>query len=110
MVSVLALRHRERDPVSGKEGLCSCIHYEHPRGGHVEIPPEGAVSSFNKAVMERIFSCPCELFFCHDTLQFDDYSRYDNRIFDPAHKLEHHKTVFPKDLERARALGRMLVS
>ena len=71
---------------------------------------KGAVSSFNKAVMERIFSCPCELFFCHDTLQFDDYSRYDNRIFDPAHKLERHKTVFPKDMERAKALGRMLVS
>ena len=38
------------------------------------------------------------------------YSRYDNRIFDPAHKLERHKTVFPKDMERAKALGRMLVS
>ena len=44
---------------------------------------KGAVSSFNRAVMERIFSCPCELFFCCDTLQFEDYAKYDNRIFDP---------------------------
>ena len=81
-----------------------------PEAALPRFPLKAAVSSFNKSNMERIFSCPCELFFCHDTLQFDDYSRYDNKVFDPAHKLERHRTVFPKDMERAEALGRMLVS
>lgn len=74
------------------------------------FPHKNSVISNNKTFMERIFSCPCEVFCCFDTLQFDDYSKYDNEMFDPVHKMERHKTVFPQDMERARAFGRQLVS
>ncbi len=66
--------------------------------------------NFNKRVNERVFSCPCHVFLSFDTKQFDDYSKYDNEMFDPAHKEERFRTVFPKELERARALGRELAS
>lgn len=63
-----------------------------------------------KGVMERLFKGPCELFLCMDTKQFKDYSRYDTDYFDVPAKLKRHEEVFPKELERAYAMGASLVS
>ena len=41
----------------------------------------------------------------NDTYQFDDYSKYDTSLFDPVHKAQVRDTQFPKDCERAFALG-----
>ncbi len=68
------------------------------------------VMDLSRANMEGIFSCPCTVFSCCDTRQFDDYSMYDNEMFDPAAKVRRHREVFPGEVEKARALGRQLVS
>ncbi|MGN0179846.1 MAG: flavodoxin family protein [Monoglobaceae bacterium] len=44
-----------------------------------------------------------------DTYQYGDYSKFESGIFDPQHKLEVHNSQFPKDCERAYALGAELV-
>ncbi len=60
-----------------------------------------------KGVMERLFG-PCEVFLSCDTKQFKDYSKYDTDIFDVPAKLKRHEEIFPKELERAFALGAAL--
>ena len=45
-----------------------------------------------------------------DTMQFDDYSKYSSEMFDGAAKRARHETEFPKDCERAFALGKKLAS
>lgn len=55
---------------------------------------------FGKDTIEQHFAC--------DTLQFDDYSRYDAPMFDPTHKRTVHETQFPRDLENARLVGQRL--
>jgi len=44
-----------------------------------------------------------------DTLQVKDYSRYNWTMFNPAAKQERHETVFPKEQEKAFALGAQMV-
>lgn len=75
-----------------------------------DIPAYGKdkVIGVAKGVMERLFA-PCEVFLCTDTKQFDDYSKYEVDYFDVPAKLKRHEEVFPKDLERAFALGQRLV-
>ena len=79
--------------------------------------PESAFEAFGvdsavrfvPAMMERIFGS-CEKLLVADTLQFDDYSKYENRLFDPEAKARRHKEAFPLDETKAYALGRRLVS
>lgn len=52
---------------------------------------------------------PSEVLYSFDTLQFNDYSRYDADRFDPAHKAQVHQTQFQSDLEKAYQLGLRLV-
>jgi hypothetical protein len=52
----------------------------------------------------------CELMLCTDTLQYDDYDRYDSEAFDGKAKLKRHKEVFPEDCKRAFELGVRLTS
>ncbi len=40
-----------------------------------------------------------------DTLQVQDYSKYNMSFFDPQHKQKVHETQFPKDLEQAFQMG-----
>ncbi len=75
-----------------------------------QFPVKNGLIQMNKASMETLFDCPCTVFLCHDTKQFDDYSRYDSELFDAEAKDRRHREVFPKELEKARALGRQLVS
>ena len=44
-----------------------------------------------------------------DTYQFDNYADYVCTMFDEGHKAAVRKTQFPKDLERAFELGKLLI-
>jgi hypothetical protein len=46
--------------------------------------------------------------YSYDTKQFADFSKYNCDLFDEKHKIEVHETQFPKDLEKAFALGKKL--
>ncbi len=60
-----------------------------------------------RGFMERTFG-HCETLLATDTLQFDDYSQYENTLFDPDAKLRRYREVFPQDEARARELGRRM--
>ena len=51
---------------------------------------------------------PAELLYAFDTLQFDDYDRYEVNTFDPAKKTARRREVFPEDLEKAYRMGQEL--
>lgn len=44
-----------------------------------------------------------------DTLQVNDYSKYDWTMFDPEAKKKRHEAVFPEKIEQAKALGARMV-
>ena len=60
--------------------------------------------SITKTALERHFGT-CELLLCTDTLQFDDYSKYESEMFDTEAKIKRHAEVFPNDCKRAFELG-----
>jgi multimeric flavodoxin WrbA len=60
--------------------------------------------SITKTALERHFGT-CELLLCTDTLQFDDYSKYESEMFDTEAKIKRHAEVFPNDCRRAFELG-----
>ncbi len=47
-----------------------------------------------------------KLYGSYDTLQFDDYTKYQAAIFDEQHKKKIHEEIFPKDLLAAYEIGR----
>ncbi len=67
-------------------------------GQHIEI---------SRGFMERTFG-HCETLLATDTLQFDDYSKYENTLFDPDAKQRRYREVFPQDEARACELGRRM--
>lgn len=50
----------------------------------------------------------CETLYAYDTMQFKDYSKYVNNMFDPEHKKESNEIQFPKDMKRAYELGQRI--
>ncbi len=56
------------------------------------------------------FIGPTDTLFAGDTLQVDDYSRYDWTIFDPKAKKARHESVFPEKLAQARKAGERIVT
>ena len=59
--------------------------------------------------VEMVFG-PCEVLNSYDTLQFDDYDKYDNSRFDPIAKMKRNREVFPQDEAMAMDLGRRLLN
>jgi len=57
-----------------------------------------------KQMLER-FVGPTKIMIYGNTLQVDDYSKYDWTIFDPAHKKNLHEEVLPLKLKEAYELG-----
>jgi hypothetical protein len=74
--------------------------------------PEKALAEFGydttlnalAGLMKRIFG-HCESLVSTDTLQFEDYSKYDATLFDENAKKRRREEVFPKDCEKAFAMG-----
>lgn len=54
------------------------------------------------------FVGPAEILCCGDTLQVDDYSRYDWTMFDPKAKKAHHDETFADYLVKAYSIGSKL--
>ena len=55
------------------------------------------------------FVGPTRILISSDTLQTQDYSRYNWTMFDPEHKKARHETVFPEDRKKSFALGAEMV-
>ncbi len=53
---------------------------------------------------------PTKIMICGDTLQVNDYSKYDWTMFDPEAKKRRHDEVFPMEKEKAFSLGAEMVS
>ncbi len=62
-----------------------------------------------KMALETIFG-ECEVLLSTDTLQYNDYDKYEHEIFNKEEKIKRHKEVFPLDCERAFELGRTMAS
>lgn len=62
-----------------------------------------------RMLMAFIFG-DCEVLTAYNTLQFDDYSKYDANSFDVNKKHKDRKESFPKELKEAYELGKRLVS
>ena len=52
----------------------------------------------------------CELLLSKDTLQYDDYDKYESAMFDKEAKAKRHAEVFPQDCKRAFQLGVRMAS
>jgi len=65
--------------------------------------------SNTKMSLETIFG-ECEVLLSTDTLQYNDYDKYEHEIFDKDKKIKRHKEVFPLDCQRAFDLGRRIAS
>jgi multimeric flavodoxin WrbA len=65
--------------------------------------------AMTKWALETTFG-ECELMLCTDTLQYEDYDRYESEAFDGTAKLKRHKEVFLMDCKRAFDLGVRLAS
>jgi multimeric flavodoxin WrbA len=63
----------------------------------------------NERFLERVFG-HSESLFSFDTLQFEDYSKVDQHVFDPQKKAARHKEYFPQDCEQAFEMGRRLAA
>jgi len=74
-------------------------------------PQEGFHKALNDLVVRTMgaFVGPTELIEANDTLQFDDYSKYDASMISEEHKRRRHEEVFPQDLKRAYELGQRLL-
>lgn len=66
----------------------------------------GYAVNFNRyeAALSRIFG-ESEYMCCHDTYQFDDYSKVLATRFDPVKKAKRREEIFPVDCQRAFELG-----
>ncbi|MDR0861368.1 MAG: flavodoxin family protein [Oscillospiraceae bacterium] len=74
-------------------------------------PQEGFHTTLNESVVTTMsrFIGPTELIEANDTLQFDDYSKYDAAMFNVAAKQKRHEEHFPLDLQRAFDVGKKAV-
>lgn len=98
-----------KPPLSPRKKATALIYTMNVREDQIAEYGQNVIIDKAKELMERQFA-PCEVLLSCDTLQFDDYSKYDTDMWDEAAKRERHETVFPQDLEKAFVLGQRLVS
>jgi len=67
----------------------------------------GAQFTLTELILARVFGSS-ETLLVTDTLQFDDYSKYESSAFDPAAKARRRREVFPGDCEKAFGMGKRL--
>ena len=67
------------------------------------------IFSMTKMMLERHFGA-CELLLSTNTLQYDDYDKFESEIFDKEAKVKRHAEVFPEDCKRAFELGVRMAS
>lgn len=77
----------------------------------MNAPFENFHKELNESLVKIMnsFIGPAELLEATNTLQFDDYSKYDVPMFDVEAKHKRHKEVFPQDLQNAFNMGKRAV-
>lgn len=93
-----------KPPLAPKKKATALIFTMNCREDQIEEYGMHTIISRAKWLMEREFA-PCEIFLSCDTLQFDDYSQYDNDLWDVPAKQKRHKEIFPQELKQAYELG-----
>lgn len=53
---------------------------------------------------------PTKIMICGDTLQVDDYEKYNWTVFDAEAKRARHEEIFPKEMEKAFSLGEKMLN
>lgn len=104
-----ALYTRHKPPLSPAKKATALLYTMNVKESEMAVYGKDKTVGRAKVVMESLFG-PCEVFICEDTKQVRDYSRYEVDIYDPVEKDRRHREVFPRDLERAFALGVKLAS
>ena len=56
------------------------------------------------------FVGPVKTMICGNTLQVNDYDRYNGTMFDPEAKKARHEAVFPAEQQKAFALGAQMIT
>jgi Multimeric flavodoxin WrbA len=98
----------KRPPLSPLKKATALLYTMNVREEEMEKYGKSTVIGLAKTVMEHLFA-PCELFFCTDTMQVEDYSKYEMDMWDAEAKSRRHQDIFPLDLERAFDMGARLV-
>lgn len=82
----------------------------------MNVPPEIMEQNSYRTNLEKVLnfaslvfrSSSPQMLYVHDTLQFDDYSKYESAMFDAQHKLLMRETRFKDDLARAFEMGKKM--
>lgn len=98
-----------KPPLSPRKKATALVYTMNVREDELATYGKNVIIDRAKWLMEKQFA-PCEILLSCDTLQFEDYSKYNTDMWDEKAKRERHKTVFPQELEKAFALGERLVS
>lgn len=62
--------------------------------------------SMSQVLIKRTFSSSEDVLYVYNTFQFDDYSKYIMKVFDPEEKKQYRDEHFPIDCQNAYNLGR----
>jgi hypothetical protein len=68
------------------------------------------LGAMEASIQRTLCNDPVRSLYVTDTMQFDDYAKYEITGFDGNKKLERRETEFPKDCQKAREIGALLVS
>ena len=102
----------ERKSLVGKKIACGLILTMNvPRHMMVRLHynrPDGAFGLIQRFLGH--FYGSCEMLCACDTYQFDNYADYVCTMFDAGHKAEMREKQFPKDLQKAFDLGKLLIN
>ena len=63
-----------------------------------------------EAAVERILGVEPIKHYVYNTLQFDDYSKFESSIFSESDKKSYHEATFEKSLNEAYQIGQQLVA
>ena len=98
------LYSNKKPPLSPRKKQVVLLYTMNVKEEDMEAYGKTAMVNLAKGYMERLFG-PCAVFLCTDTKQVPDYSKYEMDMWDAEAKEKRHREVFPRDLDRAFALG-----
>lgn len=96
-----------KPPLSPRKKNTALIYTMNVREDEISLYGKNVIIDRAKWMMEKQFA-PCEVLLSCDTLQFDDYSKYDTDMWDESAKRQRHATAFQQELKNAFALGERL--
>ncbi len=94
----------EQPSAAPRKKAAALVYTMHVKEEELAASGKSSALKVSKETMDRLFAT-CEVFLCCDTLHVPDYGKYAMTRWDAPGKLRRRAEVFPKDLERAFALG-----